>query len=161
MWFTRFLEPLLFWISLFCKRIDLYKYEINQVQYMQLKSHVKAIMKPDRNSLAQGFYKIQSIYFDNIYDKAVQEKVSGISKREKFRIRYYNDNFSYIVLEKKVKNNNLCKKFSARITEEECRNILNGNIGFMAEHKAEMVRELYRKMTYDLQYLHRQIPQLK
>lgn len=126
------------------------KYEINQVQYMQLKNHVKAVMKPDRNSLAHGFYKIQSIYFDNIYDKAVQEKVSGIKKREKFRIRYYNDNYSYIVLEKKMKNNNLCKKLSARITEEECRNILDGNISFMAEHKADLVRELYRKMTYDL-----------
>ncbi len=126
------------------------KYDINQFQYMQLKNRLQVIMKPDRNSQLQGFYKVQSIYFDNIYDKAVKEKVNGISKREKFRIRYYNDNFSYIVLEKKIKNNNLCKKLSTRITEEECRNILNGNISFMATHKEELVREFYRKMTYEI-----------
>ena len=30
-------------------------------------------------------------YFDNYRDKALREKIDGVSRREKFRIRYYND----------------------------------------------------------------------
>ena len=56
--------------------------------------------------------------FDNYRDKALREKVSGIARREKFRIRYYNDDLSFILLEKKRKVNNLCQKLDARITEE-------------------------------------------
>ncbi|MBR4413120.1 MAG: polyphosphate polymerase domain-containing protein, partial [Lachnospiraceae bacterium] len=77
-----------------------------------------------------------------------KEKIDGIAKREKFRIRYYNDDFSFITLEKKMKINNLCLKYDATITEEECRKILSGDLAWMKEHKEELVRELYAKMTY-------------
>lgn len=52
----------------------------------------------------QGEYKIRSIYFDHYHDKALQEKLMGINNREKFRIRYYNDDVSFIRLEKKSKD---------------------------------------------------------
>ena len=39
--------------------------------------------------------------FDNSDDKALLEKINGIPGREKFRIRYYNDDLSFITLEKK------------------------------------------------------------
>ena len=42
-------------------------------------------------------------YFDNVYDKAIREKIDGVNKREKFRIRYYDGDTSYIQLEKKSK----------------------------------------------------------
>ena len=75
-------------------------------------------MKMDPHTRADGTYSIRSIYFDNIQDKALREKVNGMAKREKFRIRYYNDNFERITLEKKIKNNNLCIKVSAGLTEK-------------------------------------------
>ena len=74
--------------------------------------------------------------------------MDGIEKREKFRIRYYNDDFSFITLEKKMKIDNLCLKYDAIITEEECRRILDGDIKWMKDHKEELVRELYAKMRY-------------
>ena len=49
-----------------------------------------------------------------------------------------------------MKINNLCLKYDARITEEECRKILDGDISFMKEHPEELVRELYAKMNYQL-----------
>lgn len=53
------------------------------------------------------------------------KKINVYSRREKFRIRYYNDNFDFIRLEKKSKVNNLCTKFSAPLTKEQCEKILN------------------------------------
>ena len=86
------------------------------------------------------------MYFDNYNDKVLREKQDGVDKREKFRIRYYNDDFSKIILEKKMKHNNLCMKLDASITEEECRALLNGNTNWMCTHESELVRELYCKM---------------
>ena len=126
------------------------KYSISYVEYLAMRKRLAAVMSRDPHVNSDGRYQIRSIYFDNCDDKALREKVDGIAKREKFRIRYYNDDFSFITLEKKMKINNLCLKYDARITEDECRKILDGDISFMKEHKEELVRELYAKMNYQL-----------
>lgn len=103
-------------------------------------------MKPDEHTGKDGQYTIRSIYFDNPDDKALREKINGVQKREKFRIRYYNDDLSFLILEKKIKWNSLCRKIDARLTEEECRALLKGDISWMMAHPSGLVRELYCKM---------------
>ena len=124
------------------------KYTINYWQYLQLRSRFRQVMKMDPHTRADGTYSIRSIYFDNIQDKALREKVNGVAKREKFRIRYYNDNFERITLEKKIKNNNLCIKVSAGLSEKECRKLLNGDLEWMKTHSSSLVQELYGTMKY-------------
>ena len=124
------------------------KYIITYWQYLQLRSRFRQVMKMDPHTRADGTYSIRSIYFDNLQDKALREKVNGVAKRETFRIRYYNDNFERITLEKKIKDNNLCMKVSARLSEEECRMLLAGNLGWMKNHASSLVQELYGKMKY-------------
>ena len=124
------------------------KYEISKADYLAMRSRLRRIMSADPHTNEDGSYQIRSIYFDNIYDKALKEKIDGAAKREKFRIRWYNNDFSFITLEKKMKINNLCLKYDARITEEECHRILNGDIEFMRTHPEELVKELYAKMKY-------------
>lgn len=122
------------------------KYQIGIVDYYAIRQRLRPVMKPDEHAKADGRYLIRSIYFDNVYDKALREKISGVQKREKFRIRYYNDDFSFLTLEKKMKWNSLCMKMDARLTKEECRSILAGNTGWMISHSSGLVRELYCKM---------------
>ena len=45
------------------------------------------------------------------------ENEAGVDPREKFRIRYYNDSFKQIALEKKIKNNNTLNKRSFRFNK--------------------------------------------
>ncbi len=122
------------------------KYQIGIGDYYAIRQRLRPVMKPDEHAAAHGRYLIRSIYFDNVYDKALREKISGVQKREKFRIRYYNDDFSFLTLEKKMKWNSLCMKMDARLTKEECRSILAGNTGWMISHSSGLVRELYCKM---------------
>ncbi len=124
------------------------KYEIPYADYIGMRGRLRKIMTADPHTDASGRYRIRSIYFDNTEDKALREKIDGLRKREKFRIRYYNDDFSFITLEKKMKIDTLCLKYDAPITEEECRRILKGDLAFMKEHPQELVRELYAKMRY-------------
>ncbi len=122
------------------------KYSISKADYLAIRSRVRAVMKSDPHTDENGLHTIRSIYFDNPDDKALKEKLNGIQKREKFRIRYYNDDFSFITLEKKIKHNNLCMKLDADITEGECRDILKGRTEHMNGHPNMLVRELAEKM---------------
>lgn len=134
-----------------CFRHEL-KYRIGYLQYIELRNRLRAVMRGDSHVGADGKYLIRSIYFDNYMDKALREKAEGIPIREKFRIRYYNDDFSYITLEKKVKNNNLCMKLDTEITKKECQNLLEGRLGWMRGHPSELIQELYAKMHYQMLY---------
>lgn len=122
------------------------KYAVSTGEYLALRQRLRAVMLPDAHAGPDGKYRIRSVYFDNADDKALREKNDGAPQREKFRIRYYNDKFSYITLEKKIKHNQLCMKVDAPVTLEECRALLSGDRAWMLTHPSPLVRELYCKM---------------
>ena len=122
------------------------KYPIGVSEYLALIQRLRAVMQRDPHAGADGRYAIRSVYFDNYRDKALREKIDGVQKREKFRIRYYNDDFSFVTLEKKIKHNDLCMKLDAPLTVEEYRRILQMPGAWMLEHPQPLVRELYCKM---------------
>ncbi|ACL75658.1 polyphosphate polymerase domain-containing protein [Ruminiclostridium cellulolyticum] len=123
-----------------------YKIFLNYSDYLTVRSRLRAVIQHDNHVDETGEYKIRSLYFDNIYNKALYEKISGVSKREKFRIRCYNDNYDFIKLEKKSKINGMCNKVSETVTKEEVRCIINGDIDWMLDSKRPLVSELYTKM---------------
>ena len=79
-----------------------WKHEINALDRLVLLARLSAVMKPDPHAV-NGSYRIRSLYFDTPEDKALREKIDGVNAREKFRIRYYNQDTSFLVLEKKSK----------------------------------------------------------
>lgn len=79
------------------------------------------------------------MYFDNLRDKALREKLEGLNYREKFRIRYYNGDTSFLCLEKKTKLNGLGNKQKARLSEEETERLLCGDYRWMKESGRPLV----------------------
>lgn len=122
-----------------------FKHEITEFDYLILRNRLAYTIFPDKNGI-NGKYKIRSLYFDNIFDTALREKVDGVNCREKFRIRSYDNSNDFIRLEKKSKINGLCNKVSARISEEEVAKIINGDVQFMEYHEHALIRELFQKM---------------
>ncbi len=127
-----------------------YKIHINLGDYYIIRSRVKQIMKLDDHAKEGGQYTIRSIYFDNINDTALFEKISGVNHRKKFRIRFYNGDTSYIRLEKKIKNNGLTSKLSTRLTKDECLKIINNDIDWLCSRDEKLLNELYIKMKNGL-----------
>lgn len=123
------------------------KYHISHADRIALRQRLRPVMRLDPHARDDGLYTIQSIYFDNYRDKALREKICGVQQREKFRIRYYNNDYSFITLEKKLKHNDLCMKLDARLSEDEYRRILLEPGAWMLEHTEPLVRELYCKMN--------------
>ena len=124
------------------------KQEITYADMLALRQRLKAVMQRDSH-VTDGRYEIRSLYFDNLNDKALREKIDGINVREKFRIRYYNGDTSFINLEKKSKINGLCLKESASLAFEQTEAILNGDYTWMAECNESLIRELYLKMKHN------------
>ena len=122
-----------------------WKHEINYSDMLILRQRLKAVMKTDENAV-DGKYFIRSLYFDNISDKALREKIDGVNCREKFRIRYYNNDTSLIHLEKKSKINGLGNKQSANLSAEEAQKIVDGDFDWMINSDRPLVQELYSKM---------------
>jgi len=122
-----------------------WKHEISFSDLLTIRSRLMAVAQIDSHAQA-GIYDIRSLYFDNLQDKALLEKLSGVNMREKFRIRYYNGDISYILLEKKSRINGLCSKEQAQLTFEEAKSIADGDNELLQNSGKELLNELYRKM---------------
>lgn len=126
------------------------KHYVNQADLLQLRSRLPCVMDRDENADEDGGYRIRSLYFDNYKDKALCEKIDGVNEREKFRLRFYNDDSSFIRLEKKSKKNGLCFKQSAVIPFQTCQDLLAGKYEVLKESGDPLHLELYAKMQYEL-----------
>lgn len=124
-----------------------WKHILNKSDLLILRQRLRAVMESDPHAI-DGKYHIRSLYFDNIDDKALREKIDGVNMREKFRIRLYNCDPSVIHLEKKSKRNGLGTKYSANLTAEEAQKIVDGNLEWMLSSSRPLVQELYCKMLY-------------
>lgn len=127
---------------------EYYRYELNYVigyfQYLKLKNRLRCITHLDSHTGMDGKYLVRNIYFDNLTGKSLEESLNSIS--EKFYMRYYNNDFSFITLEKKVKNKDLNIKYTSVITQKEYESLLNGEYRWLCEHPSPIAKELYVKI---------------
>lgn len=64
-----------------------YKHSLNYTDYILLRDRLKRTMQRDSHADKNGEYRVRSLYFDTPGDKALREKIDGVDRREKFRIR--------------------------------------------------------------------------
>ena len=122
------------------------KHDITISDMITIRQRLRAVAEADKHAV-DGRYLIRSLYFDTPGDKALIEKQSGVSRRAKFRIRYYNGDKSVIHLEKKCKVGGLGLKVSEALSESEAKMIVDDDIGWMKDSEKELIRELYFHMV--------------
>ena len=126
-----------------------WKHEIDLSDRIAIRQRLGAVAQPDPHA-RDGRYLVRSLYFDTPSDRALREKLDGVSRREKFRLRYYGGDLSLIHLEKKSKRGGLGTKESAVLSAGEVRAILEGDLDWMARSGRTLVWELYQKMRAQL-----------
>lgn len=104
-------------------------------------------MEIDSHTPESGRYIIHSLYFDDYKDSSVYSGDAGLSERFKWRIRYYGDDLSYIVLEKKEKKEGRCHKESCKITLDEYNDIINKDAFDLL---FDTDKDLIRKLAIDM-----------
>ena len=122
------------------------KHLISPQEDLVLTGRLRRLFPHDAHAGPEGSYRITSLYFDTPYDAALREKLDGVDRREKFRLRYYGESPAWLKLEKKYKVNGLCGKRSARLSTEEAEGLLAGDWGFLLERGEPLLRELYSKL---------------
>ncbi len=105
------------------------KFKISNSAAEVLKQKLSLIMGFDKNAYFEdGSYLIKSLYFDDLDSKSYYEKMDGVLYRKKYRIRIYNNDDSFIRLEKKMKHNNWTAKEQMLISKDIYSKILKGKI---------------------------------
>ena len=122
------------------------KHQVSPQEDLVLAGRLRRLFPHDAHAGTDGTYRVTSLYFDTPYDTALREKLDGVDRREKFRLRYYGERPDFLKLEKKWKVNGLCGKRSARLTLEEAERLFSGEDAFLLERGEPLLSELYHKL---------------
>ncbi|UQZ83916.1 VTC domain protein [Paenibacillus konkukensis] len=126
------------------------KYYVNYHQYNVLRLRFRHLLKQDKHSGETGEYHIRSLYFDDIDNKALHEKLGGVRDREKYRIRIYNFSDKIIHMEKKIKFNDYISKLKEPLTREMADAIVAGRYEPLNIPEKPLLHEVYREMKQKL-----------
>ena len=102
------------------------KYNCTEAELIMLQARMEAVLRPDENEGGPEGYSITSLYFDDLRDSCLQDTVDGVNRRNKYRIRIYNDSLDLIKLEVKTKQDNRIRKQSKTISRTELESLMQG-----------------------------------
>ena len=126
------------------------KGRVSATEVPALRSRLQAVLQRDPNARPDGTYDIHSIYFDTPTLRALMQKQVGMPARDKYRIRYYNENREFFRLERKSKVGSLCDKVGCSLTRDEVERLMSGNISWMAGDDRRLLRELFLRMRTEM-----------
>lgn len=95
-----------------------WKYECREADLARLEARLSSGLIPDAHG-TDGRYSVHSLYFDDLMDSCVGDTDSGISRRYKYRVRFYDTYSGFLLLEKKEKYDGRCHKKSCVLSPEE------------------------------------------
>lgn len=119
-----------------------WKYLISWGEKELITSRIAPLLHPDPNAV-NGGYLIRSLYFDDYWNTAYEQKEAGVLERKKYRIRIYNYSDRSIKLERKKKYGAYIYKQSAKITRSEFEAILAGDYNFLLKSSQPLLQEFY------------------
>ncbi len=126
------------------------KHQVNLREALVLSRRLEKLFPRDPHAGPEGSYQVVSLYYDDPYDTALRQKLDGVDRREKFRLRYYGEKPAFFKLEKKYKVKGLCGKGSCRLSREEGERLLREDFAFLLEKEEPLAREFYAKLRRGL-----------
>ena len=122
------------------------KYYISNNEYLILSNLLRKVMNEDKhNNEALGGYFIRSLYFDTFDNRAFEEKMAGIEKRAKYRLRIYDVNTKQVKFEIKSKFNDCIVKETAIISREDAIEMQNMNYEVMLKYNNDVLNKAYKE----------------
>ena len=109
-----------------------WKHVISPADLLVLRQRLPLLREWDPHATG-GEYLVRSLYFDNAADTILWEKLDGVNVREKFRLRYYNGDPTFLRLEKKSKINGLCLKQTAPLSPAQAQALLSRELNWMKQ----------------------------
>lgn len=128
------------------------KYLISYSDAARLKTRLGFFLHPDQNG-EDGSYRVKSLYYDTPDGKDYREKLDGLEKRQKLRLRIYDEDQPTAKLELKSKNGALQHKTSLEVSRTDAAILAQGVYTPLFGYDGEVAMMLYTMLT-----LHRYRP---
>ena len=121
------------------------KFLLNMEEYLT-KSHLfQQVLTQDAHNGTHG-YMIRSLYFDTAYDTDFYDKQGGFELRRKIRLRCYDPDADFAMLEMKQKQGDSQLKRSLRLTRAEAERMIAGDYTVLLSHPEDFALECYALM---------------
>lgn len=121
------------------------KYLLNMIEFKKKKQKLSEILTSDPHNTENG-YVVRSLYFDTLDDRDFLEKEAGVELRRKIRLRIYDPNASFAMLEMKQKEGEYQQKRSLKITREDGISLSKGDYSCLLKYNEPFAKEMYAYM---------------
>ena len=122
------------------------KYVLNTVQASGIFSRLYMVMQGDLHN-GTNAYMVRSLYFDTVYNDDYFEKMAGIERRRKIRLRIYDVNSPTAKLEIKEKQGANQLKRSLTVSRDDAMELQKGNFEVLRNREEPLAEELFVLMT--------------
>lgn len=102
-----------------------HKFLITEAQFRQYSVMLSKVVHKDEHSGADGYW-VRSLYFDTFGDYDYFTKMDGIDSRKKIRLRIYNTDSQFALLEMKQKQSTFQMKRSIKIKRDDAMQMCSG-----------------------------------
>ena len=133
------------------------KYIVTDDVLADVQNRICAMMRPDEHQTG-SFYKIRSLYLDSPQYTSLAENTAGVSPREKYRIRTYDCDNSYIAAEIKIRHRDTISKMSTPISTELFGILTNGDNAVAASALSDEIKS--RKNAEDTRVLEKYLARI-
>ncbi len=123
-----------------------HKFQLSYIEYKKLCAKMRLYLHPDSHSAGDG-YMVRSLYFDTLYNRDYCEKLDGIEKRRKIRLRIYSPYDNFAMLEMKQKQGIYQLKRSLRIKKSDAVSMSHGDYSVLLKNQDSFALECYALMN--------------
>lgn len=124
-----------------------WKYCCTSAELAAIAARLDALLPKDEHTGNGGRYAVHSLYFDDLWNTCAVATEAGYAERFKYRIRYYDQDPSFLRLERKEKLDGGCHKDSCRLTVAEFGALCRGDV---APFLFDETRPLLRRFSADV-----------
>ena len=121
------------------------KYLLNYLEAINYSNVFGTILNGDPHNGNDG-YIVRSLYFDTLDNKDFYLKEMGVELRRKVRLRIYNPDDDFALLEMKQKQGDYQMKRSLRISRKDALSLIKGDYDCLLKYKDDFVKECYSYM---------------
>lgn len=122
------------------------KYLLSYDQFRCLDHQFLQVLHPDPHNGING-YAVRSLYFDTLQERDFYEKEDGLEIRRKIRLRTYDPNSDFAMLEMKQKQGENQKKRSLKMGRRDAEELCRGNYSSLLKYEDSFAKECYGIMN--------------
>ncbi|MCK4835441.1 MAG: polyphosphate polymerase domain-containing protein, partial [Candidatus Aminicenantes bacterium] len=125
------------------------KYFLSKKEYTIFSKVFRKTIRMDPNCKENFQYWIRSLYFDTLDNNDFYDKIIGVNRRKKIRLRLYDLDQQQVKIEIKNRYNEYMMKETAFLEKKEVHQLIKGDRDFLLKKNNPTLNRIYYYLTRD------------